>query len=86
MKNRLMVALLVALVPLVICSHIDDINGELSNLKYQKVVMRTTKDCSLDKMPGVSMIRPPSSNLILDQSLFGRGVSQVSRPTNFCLR
>ena len=35
------------------CTHIDDIDGELTNFTYDKVIFRTIKDCSLDKLPGV---------------------------------
>lgn len=34
-------------------SHIDDTNGELSNFKWDKVVFRLMKDCSLDRIPDV---------------------------------
>ena len=34
-------------------SHIDDVNGELSNFSYDSVIFRTIKDCSLDKLAGV---------------------------------
>ena len=46
--------ILLALTPFAMTSHIDDTNGELSNFTFDKVVFRTVKDCSLDKMPGVS--------------------------------
>lgn len=38
-------------------SHIDNENGELSNFSYDKVVYRVKKDCSLDRMPGVSFLK-----------------------------
>ena len=37
-------------------THIDDVDGELSNFSFDRVVMRLQKDCSLDKMPDVSRI------------------------------
>ena len=39
---------------MVMATHIDDTNGELSNFKYDKVIFRLQKDCSLDKIPDVS--------------------------------
>lgn len=56
-----------------LASHIDDTNGELSNFKYNKVNFRLQKDCSLDKMPDVSLF----SLSVLDQILFGARLSQV---------
>ena len=47
------ILILAALTPAALSSHIDDTNGELSNLAWNKVVFRTMKDCSLDKLPGV---------------------------------
>ena len=38
---------------LVLTSHIDDDNGELSTFTYDKVVFRLQKDCSLDRMQGM---------------------------------
>ena len=34
-------------------SHIDDVNGELTNLKFDQVIFRLKKDCSLDRQPEV---------------------------------
>ena len=34
-------------------SHIDDDDLELNNFSYDRVVFRTVKDCSLDKIPDV---------------------------------
>jgi hypothetical protein len=49
-------AVFLALIPFSMTSHIDDVNGELSTFTFDKVVFRTVKDCSLDKMPGVSAL------------------------------
>ena len=35
-------------------SHIDDAGGELTNLKFDQVVFRLKKDCSLDRQPEVT--------------------------------
>ena len=40
----------------VLGSHIDDVNGELSNFSFDKVVFRLQKDCSLDRIPDVRII------------------------------
>ena len=37
-------------------SHIDDDDLELTNFSYDRVVFRTVKDCSLDKIPDVRRI------------------------------
>jgi len=37
-------------------SHIDDNDKELINFSYDRVVFRTVKDCSLDKIPDVRRI------------------------------
>lgn len=44
---------LLVLVSLAAGTHIDDTDGELTNFSYDKVVFRTIKDCSLDKIPDV---------------------------------
>jgi hypothetical protein len=53
MKHVLLFGLFISLA---ITSHIDDIDGELSKFSYDKVIFRTIKDCSLDKLPGVNYI------------------------------
>ncbi|CDW91745.1 UNKNOWN [Stylonychia lemnae] len=40
-------------ISMVSTSHIDDTNGELSNFSFDRVVFRTVKDCSLDKIPDI---------------------------------
>ena len=35
-------------------SHIDDAGGELTNFKFDQVVFRLKKDCSLDRQPEVT--------------------------------
>ena len=37
-----------------IASHLDDVNGVLSNFKFDTVKFKTQTNCSLDKYPGVS--------------------------------
>ena len=44
---------LVTLFALTFASHLDDDLGQLTNFKYDEVVMKTFKDCSLDQTPGV---------------------------------
>ena len=34
-------------------SHIDDASGELTNFKFDQVLFRLKKDCSLDRQPEV---------------------------------
>ena len=47
--------LLLSSTTLINASHIDDTNGELSNFSFDRVVFRVQKDCSLDKIPDVSL-------------------------------
>ena len=47
-------SLVIVMASMLMASHIDDTNGELSNFKYDKVIFRLQKDCSLDKIPDVS--------------------------------
>ena len=44
---------IVSLTMLVGASHIDDVNGELTNFKFDQVIFRLKKDCSLDRQPEV---------------------------------
>jgi hypothetical protein len=55
MKHVFIVALVFA--SFAMATHLDDTNGELTNFSYDKVIFRTIKDCSLDKLPGVSEIQ-----------------------------
>ena len=49
---------LITILSLAVClaaaTHIDNENGELSNLKFDQVIFRLKKDCSLDRQPEVT--------------------------------
>ena len=53
MRNVSLVLLALGLF-LVSGSHIDDVNGELSNFVFDEVRFRLQKDCALDRIPDVS--------------------------------
>ena len=44
-----------SLATIAVATHIDDAGGELTNFKYDQVVFRLKKDCSLDRQPEVSI-------------------------------
>ena len=46
---------IVSLATMAVASHIDDAGGELTNFKFDQVVFRLKKDCSLDRQPEVSI-------------------------------
>ena len=51
-----MLFVLAAFAGMVACSHIDDAEGELTKLKFDQVIFRLKKDCSLDRQPEVTPI------------------------------
>ena len=74
-------------------SHLDDLDGELSNLKWDKVIFRTKTDCSLDKNPHVRVDLAISKDHVADfyiyyigQGLLGEGIPDVYRYANLRLR
>lgn len=46
---------LAILLSVAMASHIDDVDGELTKFSYDSVVFRLQKDCSLDRIPEVSI-------------------------------
>ena len=57
MGVRQYVCLFIAsIVSMAAASHIDDASGELTNLKFDQVVFRLKKDCSLDRQPEVTIL------------------------------
>lgn len=52
--RKSLIVLFAMVFTLAMTSHIDDIDGELSNFSWDRVIFRLRKDCSLDKMPDVS--------------------------------
>ena len=44
-----------ALVALTQATHIDNLDNELTNFKFDSVIFRLQKDCSLDRIPDVRM-------------------------------
>ena len=53
-KQAFLSFIFLAIFGLAMATHIDDVNGELSNFSYDRVVFRLQKDCSLDKIPDVN--------------------------------
>ena len=51
MKN--VSVLLLLFLSLALCSHIDDVDGELSGFSFDKVIFRLQKNCAIDRIPDV---------------------------------
>lgn len=53
--------IMASLVTMAASSHIDDVDKELTNFKFDQVIFRLKKDCSLDRQPEV----PITFNLLM---------------------
>lgn len=47
--NKYLCLAIASFATMAIASHIDDAGGELTNFKFDQVIFRLKKDCSLDR-------------------------------------